>query len=65
MNDKIHCVITDFGQSEMKSEAFRMSGGKKSSKFVHMCEASNLSLNRRNTAMASAGNDARSLTTLN
>ncbi|KDQ23602.1 hypothetical protein PLEOSDRAFT_1078986 [Pleurotus ostreatus PC15] len=29
MNDKIHCVITDFGQSEMKSEAFRMSGGKK------------------------------------
>ncbi|KAF4568598.1 hypothetical protein EYR40_009997 [Pleurotus pulmonarius] len=30
MNDKIHCVITDFGQSEMKSEAFRMSGGNKS-----------------------------------
>ncbi|KAL4243264.1 Serine/threonine-protein kinase [Abortiporus biennis] len=26
VNDKGHCVITDFGQSEMKSEAYRLSG---------------------------------------
>ncbi|KAJ8507429.1 hypothetical protein ONZ45_g10193 [Pleurotus djamor] len=28
VNDRLHCVITDFGQSEMKSEAYRMSGTK-------------------------------------
>ncbi|KAG7086098.1 hypothetical protein E1B28_003613 [Marasmius oreades] len=26
VDDKIHCVISDFGQSEMKSEAYRISG---------------------------------------
>ncbi|RPD53287.1 hypothetical protein L226DRAFT_572810 [Lentinus tigrinus ALCF2SS1-7] len=26
VNDKHHCVISDFGQSEMKSEAYRISG---------------------------------------
>ncbi|KAK7455814.1 hypothetical protein VKT23_010848 [Stygiomarasmius scandens] len=26
VDDRIHCVISDFGQSEMKSEAFRISG---------------------------------------
>ena len=26
VNDKTHCVISDFGQSEMKSEAYRVSG---------------------------------------
>ena len=26
MNDKHHCIISDFGQSEMKSEAYRISG---------------------------------------
>lgn len=45
MNDKIHCVITDFGQSEMKTEAFRMSGGKKSRKFVLISRSSGLRTN--------------------
>ncbi|KAJ3911204.1 kinase-like domain-containing protein, partial [Lentinula edodes] len=26
VDDKIHCVISDFGQSEMRSEAYRISG---------------------------------------
>ena len=26
VSDKHHCVISDFGQSEMKSEAYRISG---------------------------------------
>ncbi|KAL0952988.1 hypothetical protein HGRIS_007199 [Hohenbuehelia grisea] len=26
VNDRLHCVITDFGQSELKSEAYRISG---------------------------------------
>lgn len=26
VNDRSHCVISDFGQSEMKSEAYRISG---------------------------------------
>ncbi|KAH8825809.1 hypothetical protein DL96DRAFT_1670173 [Flagelloscypha sp. PMI_526] len=26
VDDKLHCVISDFGQSEMKSEAYRLSG---------------------------------------
>lgn len=26
VDDKGHCIISDFGQSEMKSEAYRISG---------------------------------------
>jgi len=26
VDDKLRCVITDFGQSEMRSEAYRISG---------------------------------------
>lgn len=26
VDDELHCVISDFGQSEMKSEAYRISG---------------------------------------
>ena len=26
IDDNLHCVLGDFGQSEMKSEAFRISG---------------------------------------
>lgn len=26
IDDEIHCVITDFGQSEMKNEVYRLSG---------------------------------------
>lgn len=26
VDDRLHCVISDFGQSEMKSEAYRISG---------------------------------------
>jgi serine/threonine protein kinase len=32
VDDKYRCVISDFGQSEMKSEAFRISGTRPTSR---------------------------------
>ena len=36
VNDKHHCIISDFGQSEMKSEAYRISGMALPRKFPHL-----------------------------
>lgn len=33
VDDRKHCIISDFGQSEMKSEAYRISGTSPPRKF--------------------------------
>lgn len=37
IDDNGHCIISDFGQSEMKSEAYRLSGTPVTRRFIFVC----------------------------